>query len=279
MSDILLGVSMFTGLIMALIAVILLARSKLVPVGNAHIVVNEQKTLEVPMGGKLLGALAEGGVFVSSACGGGGTCGQCKVEITSGGGEILPTELGCITKREARAGMRLSCQVPVKGDLSVAVPAEAFTSKKWLCRVRTNRNVATFIKELVLELPAGEEVAFKAGGFIQIEAPPHRVSYRDFAVEEKYRDDWDRFDLWSLESVVDEPVIRAYSMANYPGEKGIIMLNVRVATPPPGAPEGTPPGQMSSFIFNLRPGDEVTISGPFGEFFIQDTESEMVYVG
>ena len=277
--EIVLGVIMFTGVVLALVAVIQFAKWKLVPSGNVHIVVNDQKDLEVPAGGKLLNALAANKIFVSSACGGGGTCGQCTVIVKEGGGEILETEKSHISKKEAREGMRLSCQVPIKHDMKIEVPPEVFETKKWKCKVRSNHNVATFIKELVLDLPEGEDVDFRAGGFIQIEAPPHELCYETFDIEEEYRSDWDKYDLWKIKSVVTEPVVRAYSMANYPGEKGIIMLNVRVATPPPRAPEGTPPGKMSSYIFNLKPGDEVTISGPYGEFFIKETDAEMVYIG
>ena len=277
--EIFLGVFMFTGIVLALVAVILQARSFLVPSGNVKITVNDQKTLEVPAGGKLLTALSSQGIFVSSACGGGGTCAQCKVNVLSGGGEILATETGHISKKDAREGCRLSCQVAIKQDMKIEVPPEVFETKKWRCKVKTNRNVATFIKEFVLELPEGEQVDFKAGGYIQIEAPPHEIHYKDFAIEEEYHEDWDRFNIWQYVSKVEEPVVRAYSMANYPGEKGIIMLNVRVASPPPRSPEGTPPGKMSSYIFSLKPGDDVTISGPYGEFFINDSDSEMVYIG
>ena len=273
-----LGVVMFTLVVLALVALILGAKSQLVASGPVKILINDQKEVEVPAGGKLLGALADAGVFVSSACGGGGTCAQCKVKITSGGGEILATERDHINKKEAAEGERLSCQVAVKQDMVVEVPAEAFDTKKWVCKVRSNKNVATFIKELILELPAGEEVNFKAGGYIQIECPPHTVHYKDFDIEQEYREDWDKFDVWRYVSKVDEEVVRAYSMANYPGEKGIIMLNVRVASPPPRMPD-VPPGKMSSWIFNLKPGDEATISGPYGEFFIKDSNSEMVYIG
>jgi len=277
--EIFLGVFMFTGIVLALVVVILQARGVLVPSGNVKITVNDQKTLEVPAGGKLLTALSSQGIFVSSACGGGGTCAQCKVNVLEGGGAILETETGHINKRDAREGCRLSCQVAVKQDMKVEVPPEVFETKKWECVVRSNNNVATFIKELILELPEGEEVGFKSGGFIQIECPPHEVHYKDFDIDEEYRGDWDKFDVWRYVSKVDEPVVRAYSMANYPGEKGIIMLNVRVASPHPRAPEGTPPGKMSSYIFNLKPGDKVTISGPYGEFFINDSDSEMIYIG
>ncbi|MBL8818897.1 MAG: NADH:ubiquinone reductase (Na(+)-transporting) subunit F [Planctomyces sp.] len=276
---IILGVVMFTGIIVALVCMILAARKQLVPVGDVKITINHQKEISVPAGGKLLGALAANGIFVSSACGGGGTCAQCKVKVFAGGGEILATEKSHINKKQEREGCRLSCQVAVKQNMEIEVPEEVFGTRKWNCTVRSNDNVATFIKELVLELPPGEDVDFKAGGYIQIECPAHHVKYADFAVAPEYRGDWDKFNLWEIESVVTEPVIRAYSMANYPGEKGIIMLNVRVATPPPRSPKGTPPGKMSSFIFNLKPGDKVTISGPYGEFFIKDTPAEKIYIG
>ena len=277
--DILLGIAVFTTTVLALVSLILVAKQMLVSSGNVKIMINDQKEIEVPAGGKLMSALAEQKIFVSSACGGGGTCAQCIVKVFEGGGDILETEKGHINKREAREGCRLSCQVAVKTDMKIEVPHEAFDTKKWVCTVRSNDNVATFIKELVLELPEGEDVAFKAGGYIQIEAPPHEVEYKDFDIQEEYHSDWDKFDVWRYKSTVNEETIRAYSMANYPGEKGIIMLNVRVASPPPRAPEGTPPGKMSSFIFDLKPGDKVTISGPYGEFFIKETESEMLYVG
>jgi Na+-transporting NADH:ubiquinone oxidoreductase subunit F len=279
LGEILLGVGMFTGVVLVLVVLILLAKSKLVASGDVNILINDQQTLTTPAGDKLLGCLASQGIFISSACGGGGTCGQCVVKIQEGGGEILPTERTHISRREAREGVRLSCQVAVKQDMKIEVPPEVFETKKWQCKVKSNRNVATFIKELVLELPTGEEVGFKAGGFIQIEVPPHHLKYSTFDIEDEYHEDWDKFNLWRFESDVDEPVVRAYSMANYPGEQGIIMLNVRVATPPPRAPEGTPPGQVSSYIFDLKPGDDVTISGPYGEFFLTETESEMVYIG
>ncbi|WP_182868312.1 NADH:ubiquinone reductase (Na(+)-transporting) subunit F [Stieleria mannarensis] len=278
MGTVILGIAMFTLVVVALVVLILGAKAQLVASGPVKIMINDQKEIEVPAGGKLLGALADAGVFVSSACGGGGTCAQCKVKVHEGGGEILATEKDHISKKAAREGERLSCQVAVKQDMNVEVPAEAFDTKKWECTVRSNHNVATFIKEFVLELPEGEDVNFKAGGYIQIECPPHVVNYKDFDIEEEYHEDWDKYDIWRFVSKVDEPVIRAYSMANYPGEKGIIMLNVRVATPPPRNPE-LPPGKMSSWIFSLKPGDKATISGPYGEFFIKDSDAEMVYIG
>ncbi|HBE70664.1 MAG TPA: NADH:ubiquinone reductase (Na(+)-transporting) subunit F [Planctomycetaceae bacterium] len=277
--EVILGVAVFTVVVVVLVTVILLAKKAFVPSGPVALEINGSKTVEVPAGGKLLGCLAEEGIFVSSACGGGGTCAQCLVKVHDGGGDILETEKSHINNKEAKEGYRLSCQVAVKQDMKIEVPPEVFETKKWECTVRSNRNVATFIKELVLELPEGEEVGFKSGGYIQIECPPHTVHYKDFKIEDEFHEDWDTYNVWRYTSVVDEPVVRAYSMANYPGEKGIIMLNVRVASPPPRAPEDTPPGKMSSYIFGLEPGDKVTISGPYGEFFIKDTENEMVYIG
>ncbi len=278
--EIVLGVVMFTGVILALVGIILAARSKLVATGPIEIEINDDKnTLEISAGGKLLNALAERKIFLSSACGGGGTCGQCKVRVLEGGGDILPTEKSHINKLEEKEGVRLACQLTCKQDMKIAVPEEIFGVRKWDCTVKSNENVATFIKELVLELPEGEDVPFRAGGFIQIECPPHHVEFKDFEVEKEYREDWERFKLFDLESKVDDTVFRAYSMANYPEEKGLILLNVRIATPPPRAPKNTPPGIMSSYIFGLKPGDKVTISGPYGEFFAKDTKNEMVFVG
>ncbi len=256
--EVFLGVTLFTVVVLTLVIVIQVARNLLVPSGSVTVEVNRQKTLEVPVGGKLLGSLADAGIFVSSACGGGGTCAQCRVKVLSGGGDILPTERGHFNKREIREGYRLSCQLPVKQSLVIEVPVEALETKRWLCRVRSNRNVATFIKELVLELPEGEAVDFKAGGYIQIEVPPHHVSYRSFSIEEQFRGEWDKYNMWRYESQVDEPVVRAYSMANYPGEIGIIMLNVRIASPPPRARE-RPARQSLVLHFRSqtgRPGDD-----------------------
>ncbi|TLP45002.1 MULTISPECIES: NADH:ubiquinone reductase (Na(+)-transporting) subunit F [Cohaesibacter] len=278
MQEFTLGITFFTLIVLALVFLILFARGRLVSSGNVNITINGERTISVPAGGKLLGVLAGEKIFVPSACGGGGTCAQCRCKVLDGGGSILPTEETHITKREAREGDRLSCQVAVKQDMVIEVPEEVFGVKKWECTVKSNENVATFIKNLVLELPEGENVNFRAGGYIQIEAPAHVVNYTDFDIEEEYREDWDKFNLWKFTSKVDEPVERAYSMANYPEEKGVIMLNVRVASPPPGQ-DHLPPGKMSSYIFNLKPGDKVTISGPFGEFFARDTKKEMVFVG
>lgn len=281
MQAVTLGVAFFTLIVLALVLIILFAKSKLVSGGEVTININHDpdKSIKVQSGGKLLGVLADKKIFVSSACGGGGTCGQCRLIVKKGGGDILPTELNHITKREAKEGMRLSCQLAVKNDLEIELDEEVFGIKKWNCTVKSNKNVATFIKELVLQLPAGESVPFRAGGYIQIECPPHEVHYKDFIVEEKYQGDWKQFKFFEITSVVKEEVTRAYSMANYPEEHGIIMLNVRIATPHPKAPKGTPPGKMSSYIFSLKPGDKVTISGPYGEFFAKDTQAEMVFIG
>jgi Na+-transporting NADH:ubiquinone oxidoreductase subunit F len=279
MIEIVLGVVLFTAIVLALVGLILVARSRLVAQGSVPIVVNEQRTVNVPVGGKLLGALADAQLYVSSACGGGGTCGQCKVKVLEGGGSLLPTEASHITRREAAAGTRLACQVAVKQPMKVEVPREVFGVRKWLCKVRSNDSVATFIKELVLELPQGETLDFRAGGYIVIECPAHQVRFRDFDIAPQYRADWDRYNLWRYDSATKEPVSRAYSMASYPLERDIIMLNVRIATPPPRAEDSVPPGIMSSYIFSLKPGDTVTVSGPFGEFFARDTDAEMVFVG
>ncbi|GAA3583016.1 NADH:ubiquinone reductase (Na(+)-transporting) subunit F [Gibbsiella greigii] len=278
--EIILGVAMFTSILMVLVLLILFAKSRLVNTGDVVVEVNgdQEKSFTAPAGDKLLNMLSNQGIFISSACGGGGSCGQCRVVVTAGGGDILPTELSHITRREAKAGCRLACQVSVKQDMKIELPAEIFGIRKWICEVISNDNKATFIKELKLKIPDDEDVPFRAGGYIQIEAPPHQVSYADFDVPQEYRGDWDKFNLFRYRSVVDTTTVRAYSMANYPDEKGIIMLNVRIATPPPGNPT-VPPGVMSSYIWALKPGDRVTISGPFGEFFAKDTDAEMVFIG
>ncbi|MGO4742826.1 NADH:ubiquinone reductase (Na(+)-transporting) subunit F [Serratia quinivorans] len=278
--EIILGVAMFTGIVMVLVLLILFAKSKLVNTGDIAVEVNGDldKSFTAPAGDKLLNMLSSQGIFVSSACGGGGSCGQCRVVIKEGGGDILPTELSHINKREAKEGCRLACQVNVKQNLKIELPEEIFGVKKWECEVISNDNKATFIKELKLKIPDGEDVPFRAGGFIQIEAPAHDISYADFDVPEDYRGDWDKFNLFRYRSVVNDTTVRAYSMANYPDEKGIIMLNVRIATPPPRDPD-VPPGIMSSYIWSLKAGDKVTISGPFGEFFAKDTDAEMIFIG
>jgi Na+-transporting NADH:ubiquinone oxidoreductase subunit F len=278
--EIILGISMFTAIVLALVLVILFAKSKLVSSGDVTISINgdPEKSVVTAAGGKLLGALADQGIFIPSACGGGGTCGQCRVDVHSGGGDILPTETGHITKREAKTGCRLACQVAVKQDMVIEVEDEIFGVQQWECEVISNDNQATFIKELKLRIPNGESVPFKAGGYIQIEAPAHHVKYSDFDIDDQYKGDWNHFGFFDVESKVEEPTLRAYSMANYPEEAGIIMLNVRIATPPPGRLH-LPAGKMSSYIFSLKAGDKVTISGPFGEFFAKETDAEMVFIG
>jgi len=280
METIFLGVAVFVIVIVTLVVVLMIAKSKLVASADVTITINDDpdKALVAPAGDTLLTTLGSNKIFIPSACGGKGTCGVCKVEVHEGGGALLPTETSHINRGEARKGTRLSCQVKVKQDMKIEVEPEIFNVRKWRCRVRSNHNVATFIKELVLELPEGEAVPFRAGGYIQIECPPHEVHYKDFDVEEEYRADWDKYNVWQYTSKVTEGVTRAYSMANYPEESDIIMLNVRIASPPPNMPN-VPPGIMSSYIFSLKPGDEVTISGPFGEFFAKETKSEMVFIG
>ncbi|MEP0354201.1 MAG: NADH:ubiquinone reductase (Na(+)-transporting) subunit F [Paraglaciecola sp.] len=279
-NEIYLGVGMFIAIVLALVFIIMFAKSKLVPEGEVTITINggAQESITAQPGDKLLGALSNAGIFVSSACGGGGSCGQCRVDIKEGGGEILPTELDHISKKEAKHGCRLSCQVSIKQDMNIELEEEIFGVKKWDCEVISNDNKATFIKELKLQIPNGESVPFKAGGYIQIEAPAHHVKYKDFDVPEEYKGDWNHFGFFDVESKVDDETIRAYSMANYPEEEGIIMLNVRIATPPPRNLT-LPAGKMSSYIWSLKEGDKATISGPFGEFFAKETDAEMVFVG
>jgi Na+-transporting NADH:ubiquinone oxidoreductase subunit F len=279
-TEIILGVFMFTAMVLALVAVILSARAKLVSSGEVTIEINgdPEKTIKAAAGDKLLQTLANNGVFLSSACGGGGTCAQCKCLVTDGGGSMLPTEESHFTKRDAREGWRLSCQVPVKQDMKVEVEDEVFGVKKWECTVESNPNVATFIKELTLKLPEGENVDFRAGGYVQLESPPFEINFSDFDIEEEYRGDWEHFKFFDLKTVSKENVIRAYSMANYPEERGVVKFNIRIATPPPGT-QGINPGIMSSYVFNMKPGDKVTVYGPFGEFFAKDTDAEMVFIG
>ena len=275
-----LSTGMFMAVILGLVGVLLVARRSLVNTADVTISINDDpnNSLVVPAGSTLLNTLADHKIFIPSACGGMGSCGVCKVNVLDGGGAVLPTEEGWLTRGEVREGCRLSCQVKVKQDMRIEVEPEVFSVRKWQCKTRSNHNVATFIKELILELPEGEDVPFRAGGYIQIECGPHTVHYKDFEIEDEYREDWDRYNMWQFTSVVDEDVTRAYSMANYPEERGIIMLNVRVASPPPNQPD-VPPGKMSSYIFGLKPGDEVTISGPYGEFYARETDAEMVFIG
>lgn len=273
------GALMFTVVVMALVTLILLARARLVSSGDVNIEINgdPEKSITVPAGGKLLNTLADAGIYLSSACGGGGTCAQCKCQVIEGGGSMLPTEKGHFTMGEAKDHWRLSCQVAVKQDMKIEVEPEFFGVKQWECEVVSNHNVATFIKELVLKIPEGESVDFRAGGYVQLEIGPHEVQYKDFEIEERFRDDWEKFGLFNLSSKCNDTTIRAYSMANYPEEKGIIKFNIRIATPPPRT--NHPPGIMSSYVFNLKPGDKVKVFGPFGEFFAKDTDNEMVFVG
>jgi len=272
------GVGMFTAIVLVLVLIILYARSHLVSSGDVSILINGEKTITVPAGGKLLQTLSEAELFLPSACGGGGTCAQCKCIVADGGGSMLPTEESHFTRRDADEGWRLSCQVAVKQDMKIEVPEEVFGVKQWECTVESNPNVATFIKELTLKLPEGESVDFRAGGYVQLECPPHHVKYADFDIEEEYRGDWEHFQFFKLESVVTEDVVRAYSMANYPEERGVVKFDIRIATPPPGS-QGIPCGQMSSWVFGLKPGDKVKVYGPFGEFFAKDTDAEMVFIG
>lgn len=273
------GVALFTVVVMLLVSLILVARARLVSSGDVQIEINgdPDRTLTVPAGGKLLNTLADAGIFLSSACGGGGTCAQCKCQIVDGGGSMLPTEEGHFTRGQRRDNWRLSCQVAVKQDMKIEVAPEFFGVKQWETTVLSNDNVATFIKELVLEIPAGESVDFRAGGYVQLEVPPHEVRYADYEIDEQYRGDWDHFGLFRKVSKVNDTTIRAYSMANYPEEKGVIKFNIRIATPPPGT--DFPPGKMSSYVFGLKPGDKVKVFGPYGEFFAKDTDAEMVFIG
>ena len=275
---VLLSTVVFAGIILLLIIVLSVVESKVAKKGDCKIFINEENDpLVVPAGKNLLSALANQKVFLPSACGGGGTCAMCKCQVLEGGGDILPTETGLIPRREQKEHYRLACQVKVRDDLKIHIPEEIFKIQKYDCEVASNKNVATFIKELVLKLPQ-DDIGFKAGGYIQMDVPEYKLSFKDFEIEEKFRGDWDKYNLWDLHADNDEEVFRAYSMANHPGEKGIVMLNVRIATPPPND-MSLPPGKASSYMFNLKPGDKVTISGPYGEFFIKDTKREMVYIG
>ena len=279
MLETVLGVLLFTTIVMCLVLVILAVRSRLVAVGEVEIVVNGERRLRAPAGAKLLEALSALDINLPSACGGKGTCGFCRVEVLSGGGSALPVEVDLLSRRDIADGIRLACQVTLRDDLEVRVPDEILGVRELVCRVRSNRNVATFIKELVLELPPGEELVFRAGAFIQLTCPPFHARFADFEVDAAFRDTWDQLGLWRYEASAARKTRRAYSLANHPGEKGIIMLNVRIATPPPGSAQTVPPGVVSSYVFQLQPGDQVTISGPFGHFFAADSDKEMVFVG
>jgi Na+-transporting NADH:ubiquinone oxidoreductase subunit F len=276
---VLLSTGVFVGIIFILILLLTFVESKVANKGNCNIMINkEEDPLVVSGGGTLLMALANNKIFLPSACGGGGTCAMCKCQIVEGGGDILPTEKGLISRAEQKQHVRLACQVKIRQDMKIRIPDEIFKIQKFDCVVRSNCNVATFIKEMILELPQGQTMDFQAGGYIQIDIPPYKLSYKEFNIEEEYRADWGKYNLWDLKSDNDEPIFRAYSMASYPAENNIVMLNVRIATPPPNNMH-LPTGKASSYIFNLKPGDKVTISGPYGEFFIKETKREMVYVG
>ena len=274
-----LSIAVFSGVIMFLVLVITTLEKQLVPQGNIKININDDadKALSVPAGGTLLSALSSQGLYLPSACGGGGTCAMCKCQIFDGAGDILPTEAGHFTRKEIKEKWRLSCQVKVKNDLKIHVPEEILSIHKFTCTVRSNENVATFIKELVVDIDDGKVLDFEAGGYIQIYVPPYNINFKDFDVQSEYRGDWDKFDMWRYNVKNDEEIFRAYSMANHPAEGNLVMLNIRIATPPRGM--DVPPGICSSYVFNLKPGDKVTISGPYGEFFAKETEREMLYIG
>ncbi|MCR9141521.1 MAG: NADH:ubiquinone reductase (Na(+)-transporting) subunit F [bacterium] len=274
-----LSIAVFSGIIMFLVLIITTAEKRLVPQGEVTININDDKdkALSVPAGGTLLTALSNQGLYLPSACGGGGTCAMCKCQIFDGAGDILPTEAGHFTRKEVKENWRLSCQVKVKADMDIAVPEEILSIQKFTCTVRSNDNVATFIKELVLDIDDGLELPFEAGGYIQIYVPPYDINFKTFEVQEEYRGDWDKFDMWRYNAKNDEEIFRAYSMANHPAEGNMVMLNIRIATPPRGM--DVPPGVCSSYVFDLKPGDKVTISGPYGEFFAKETEREMLYIG
>jgi Na+-transporting NADH:ubiquinone oxidoreductase subunit F len=280
---ILLSIVVFLGVILLLVAMLLYAKKKLTPTGRVKITINDEKELEVNPGSTLLATLSQEKLFLPSACGGGGTCGLCRCQIESGGGSILPTEVGFFTRKQQHEQWRLGCQVKVREDLKIRVPEEVLGIKKWECEVVSNRNVATFIKEFVVRLPVGESLNFRSGGYVQIDVPQYEMSFRDIDVDERFREEWDKFNMWDLKMKNTEETFRAYSMANHPAEGNIIMLNIRIATPPwdraRGAFMNVPPGICSSYIFSRKPGDKVTISGPYGEFFIKDTGREMVYIG
>jgi Na+-transporting NADH:ubiquinone oxidoreductase subunit F len=280
MNEILTGIAMFTGVILLLVTVLLAAKRRLVAHGDVSILINDDpgKALKTPAGSTLLETLSNNHIFIPSACGGKGACGVCEVVVKEGGGDLLPTETGFISRGEARRGCRLACQVKVKRDMKIEIAPEIFDVRKWKCKVVSNRNVATFIKELKLALPEGEEVPFRAGGYVQLECPAHSIEFKTFDIEPEFRDTWDKFDLWRFKSVLTEPVERAYSMANYPLEKGILLFTIRIAFPPEYRTD-IPPGIMSSYVFNLKPGDDLTVSGPFGEFFARDTDKEMCFIG
>lgn len=277
------SIAVFLIIILLLVAILLYAKAKLLPSGEVKVVINDDKELTVSPGSTLLSTLGNEKILLPSACGGGGTCGMCKCQVVEGGGDILPTEKPFFSRKEQQNNYRLACQVKVKQDLKIEIPKEIMGIKKWECEVVSNHNVATFIKEFVVKLPEGEHLDFRSGGYIQIDVPKISVDFKDMDIEKEYHDDWDKFNMWDLKMVNPEPTYRAYSMANHPAEGNIIMLNIRIATPPwdraKNAFMNVNPGICSSYIFSRKPGDKVTISGPYGEFFIKDTDREMMFIG
>ena len=277
------SIVIFLIIIILLVSLLLYARLKLTPQGEVTISINDEKEMVVDPGSTLLSTLSGNGIFLPSACGGGGTCAMCKVQVLDGGGSILPTEVGYFTRKEQMNQWRLGCQVKVKEDMKIHVPPEIFGIKKWECEVVSNHNVATFIKEFVVRLPEGETLDFKSGGYIQIDVPQCEVDFKDMEVEDEYRDEWDKFKMWDLKMKNPEPIYRAYSMANHPAEGNIVMLDIRIATPPWDRKAGgfmkVNPGICSSYIFSRKPGDKITVSGPYGDFFIKPTDKEMMFIG
>lgn len=288
------GIVVFSGLILALSMMLIYARKQLVPQGDVNIIVNgdEEKPMVVKPGSTLLSALSEQNIFLPSACGGGGTCAMCECHVMSGGGDVLPTEMNHLSRKEAAEGKRLACQVKVREDMEIKIPEEIFGIKKWECEVISNYNVATFIKEFIVKLPEGETLDFEAGGYIQVDVPAITVDYKDMDITahpkyhdrpDKFQAEWDKFNLWPLKMVNDEEVFRAYSMSNHPAEGNIVSLTIRIATPPWDRAKNdwmdVNPGICSSYVFSRKPGDKVTISGPYGEFFIKETDAEMLYIG
>jgi Na+-transporting NADH:ubiquinone oxidoreductase subunit F len=278
------SVVVFLGVIILLVAILLYAKKKLTPSGRVKIDINDgERSIDTEPGDNLLTTLSNNKILLPSACGGGGTCGMCRCRIVEGGGSILPTETNFFTRREQNDNWRLACQVKVKEDLKIVIPQDVLGVKKWECEVISNKNVATFIKEFVVKLPEGENLNFKSGGYIQIDVPKTEVDYKDIEVDEKFREEWDKFNMFGLKMKNSEPTFRAYSMANHPAEGNIIMLNIRIATPPwdkaANSFKKVNPGICSSYIFSRKPGDKVTISGPYGEFFLKDNDNEMMFIG
>mgnify|MGYP000197529467 FL=1 len=278
------SVVFFLSVIILLVALLLFAKKKLTPSGSVKLSINEgDLEIETEPGSTLLSTLGNNKILLPSACGGGGTCAMCRCQVVEGGGSILPTETGYFTRKEQNDNWRLACQVKVKEDMGIKIPQEVLGVKKWECEVVSNHNVATFIKEFVVKLPEGETLDFKSGGYIQIDVPKIDVDFKDMDIEEEYREEWEKFGMFDLKMKNPEPTFRAYSMANHPAEGNIVMLNIRIATPPfdrvSNGFKKVNPGICSSYIFNLKPGDKVTVSGPYGEFFLKDNDSEMMFVG